>query len=139
MDNFKSCDVSFRIIDENLNHLEITKMLSIIPEIAYNKGDPNIIISKKGKIINSSSHSAGLWSIKSTLVETSPFEDHLNYLLKMLMSLKDKLNELHSRGYKMDFFCGLFTNENIHSGFEINSNILYNMGILNIKLSICIY
>jgi len=139
MDKFIKYKASFRIGDEKLNPSEITKMLGIDPDIAHRKGDPNTAISKKGKLIEFAPFNTGLWSINSKEDEYDTLECHIKSLLLLLYPLKDKLLELSSRGYKMDIFCGIFTNEFYESGFGVRSSLLLQMGELNIELGVCIY
>ena len=129
----------FRIGDDNLDPLEITKLLRINPDKAHKKGDPSTMQSKKGKPVVFSPFSTGLWGISSTEGEYIDLECHIRNLLSKLYPLKDELIELSKRGYKMDMFCGAFTHEVHQPGFKINPDVLFMLGELNIELSVCIY
>jgi hypothetical protein len=59
--------VSFRIINDKLNPTEISQILGVVPDKSHSFGEPNITISKKGKLIEFAPHNIGLWSISSKL------------------------------------------------------------------------
>ena len=131
--------VGFRISDDNLDPSELTKVLQLTPDKAHRKGDPNTYVSKRGKLINYSPFNTGLWAIYSHEEECAVLEQHIKSLLLRLYPLKDLLAELTGRCYKMDMFCGAFTCEAHQPGFEISSDILLQLGELNIALGVCIY
>ena len=131
--------VSFRIGGDELDPLEITEILGIVPDLAHKKGDKNTTVSKKGKIIEFSPFSCGLWSIKSKNDEYADLEYHIKSLLILLYPLKDRLIELSNRGYKMDMFCGVFVHEVHQAGFSLSPDTLLKLGELSTELGICIY
>ena len=131
--------VGFRIADDKLDPLELTEILQLTPDKAHRKGDPNTSISKKGKVIHYSPYSTGMWTIKSQEEEHTILEQHLKTLLSILYPLKDRLLELSGRGYKMDMFCGAFIHEVYQPGLEISSDVLMQLGELNVSLGLCIY
>jgi len=139
MNSFIKYKASFRIGDDKLDPPEISEMLGIIPDEAHRKGDPNTKVSKKGKLIEFAPFSTGLWSIKSKVGEHEDLEHHIQSLISQLYPLKDKLVELSNRGYKMDMFCGAFTEAFGQAGFGISSDTLLKLGELNIELGVCIY
>lgn len=59
-------------------------------------------------------------------------------LLTQLYPLKNKLEELFHQGYKLDMFCGIFTNLTAF-GFELSAETLIMLGELNIKFGMCTY
>ena len=131
--------VSFIISDDNLDPLEITKMLGVDPDKAHRKGDPNTSISKKGKLINFSPFNTGLWRIESKEDAYVSLDYHLKTMLLLLYPLKEQFSELSNREYKMDMFCSVDSHGVDQPGFAIGSDILLKMGELNIGLSVCIY
>ncbi|MCL2400859.1 MAG: DUF4279 domain-containing protein [Defluviitaleaceae bacterium] len=131
--------VGFRIIDDNLDPAEITKMLGIVPDDAHRKGEPNTKITPKGKILHYAPFNTGIWIVNSHEERHEILARHIKSLLDILYPLKDKLAELTSRGYKMDIFCGAFLNEVQQPGFDISPDILLQMGEMNIKIGMCIY
>lgn len=139
MNDLLKSSVSFRIVDDNLDPLEITGMLGIEPYKAHRKGDPNTTVTKKGKIMEFSPHRFGVWLIRSKEVETATLEEHVKSLLALLEPAKDKLAELFDRGYKMDLFCGIFANSCHQPGFDIDHSVLKKLGELNITLGVCFY
>ena len=130
---------SFRIIDDHLDPLEITKLLGIEPEEAHLKGDVRVTISKKGKQMVHAPYKFGRWSISSKEPDYLSLSYHLNSLLQVLYPLKDRLIELSSRGYKMDMFCGAFLDGRRQSGFEIDSDILLKLGEIKTSIGLCMY
>jgi len=139
MNNLARYSVSFRICDDNLDPLEITQILGVKPNVSHRKGDRNVSWSKKGKPIELSPHSSGIWIIHSEAGEYVGLEHHLRSLLVVLCPLKDELLELYIKGYKMDMFCGVFVSEVHQPGFDIASDVLLKLGELKIELSVCIY
>jgi len=119
--------------------MEITEMRGIEPDAFHRKGDPNTSISKKGKMIEHSPYSSGLWSINSTVTEDALIEDHIKSLILLLEPSSGKLEELQKRGYRMDLFCGLFAQGCHQPGLEIGANTLKRAGDLNLKIGICFY
>jgi len=131
--------VCFRILDDMLDPSEITGMLGITPDRSHRKGDPNTSISKKGKLIHYSPFSKGVWIINSKEDEFAILEHHVKSILLVLYPLKGELTELAKRRYKMDMFCGAFIHDVDQPGFELNPNVLQQLGELNISLGMCIY
>ena len=133
------CCVSFRIKGDSLDPQEITELLQVEPDTAHKKGDSNSRISNKGKLIEYSPFSSGLWAIDSKMDRTVPLEKHIMSILVMLQSSKVRLTELFSRGYEMDVFCGVFIRSCPQPGFDICSSVLQSLGELNISFGLCIY
>lgn len=131
--------VSFRIISDTLNCLEITNMLGINPSISHDKGDENTATTKNGKLITHSPFNSGLWSIETTEEKHQTINGHIKSLLIILLPLKKELLELSARGYKMDIFCGIFTHEVDQPGFIVEPDVMFQLGELNIVLGVCIY
>ena len=132
-------DVCFRIADDGLDPLEITAMLGIAPSKAHKKGDPNTSTTKKGKTIEFSPFSTGVWLIHSDVGEHADLEHHIRNLLFQLYPLKAELAELSQRKYRMDMFCGAFIYEAHQPGFDIKSDVLLQLGELNIAIGLSIY
>ena len=139
MSNFPKCNVLFRLFDDKLEPLEITKMLCIEPDISHKKGDPNTRITKKGKVMEFSPHSVGMWGIYAKKEEGALLEEHIKSLLILLEPVKDKIAVLFSQGYKMDLFCGLFAQGCPQPGVGIDSSVLKRVGELNISIEMCFY
>ena len=139
MDNLLSVKVSFRITGDLIDPSEITKHLGLQPDKSHRKGDANEVVSKKGRIIRYSPFSSGLWSINTKLCDTCDFNSHLKNLLDHIYPLKNELNELSLRGYKMDIFCGVFAQEVDQPGFIICPENLLKIGELNISLGMDFY
>jgi len=138
MNDIVSYSVSFRISDDSLDPHEITEMLGVTPCIAHRKGESNTSTTKKGRTIEYSPFSTGLWSLNSKLDAILDLNHHLESLLSILHPLKESLEKLSLRGYKMDMFCGVFANEAVF-GFEIGHDALLTLGELKIKFGLCVY
>ena len=52
-------------------------MIGVEPDMSHKKGDPNVKITKKGKIIEYSPFNAGVWSINTTENENIVLESHI--------------------------------------------------------------
>ena len=139
MSNFPKCNILFRIFDDDLIPLEITKMLCIEPDISHKKGDLNTSINNKGKIKEFSPYKVGMWGIYSKKDESVILEEHIKSLLILLEPLKDIISVLFSKGYKMDLFCGLFALGYPQPGLCLDYNVLKRLGELNISLEMCFY
>jgi hypothetical protein len=124
---------SFRIMGDNLDPVEITELLGIQPSHSHKKGD-----SKKGTVIEFPPYPSGLWSIDSSAIpKTKELEEHLSYLLNILEPLKQQIEMLKKEGFKMDFFCGYFSE--IDSGIMLSSNVLKRLGELEVDLDVDIW
>ena len=133
------CRASLRISDDNLEPAEITKILCIEPDKSHKKNDPNLGISKKGKIFMNSTYTSGLWSIDSKEDESMNLEHHIASLLHVVYPMKDKFTMLSNMGYKINVFCGVFAFDADQPGFSICPDVLQKLGELNIMLDVCIY
>jgi hypothetical protein len=129
-------DAAFRIIGDKLDTDQITSLLGIKPDHAHRKGEPNNRKSKSGKIVVGPAHRTGIWSISSTLPETSSLEEHLTSLLDKLNPAQNKIKQLPSEGYRVDIFCGHFFNHGVQGGFDISPAILERLGKMGINLAI---
>ena len=139
IENITEYVVSFRIIDKELNPSEITALMGITPDIAYKKGDQNTKMSKKGKLIEFSPFSTGVWIIDSKEGKHLTLEHHFKSLIALLYPLKATLLDFSQRGYKMDMFCGIFLFDGTGASFEIDPNTLLQLGELNISMGVCYY
>jgi len=137
--DFMKYSVSFRIIADDLNPLEITQILGINPSISHIKGEQKTTITKKGKTLIFSPCKFGLWSINSLKEKCQSINSHLNYLLSILYPLKEKLLRLSEKGCSMDIYCGVFTHEVDQPGFIKEPEVLYKLGDLKITLGMSIY
>ena len=80
-----------------------------------------------------------MWGIYSQEAESSILEVHIKGLLILLEPVKEKIAVLFDRGYKMDFFCGLFSQGCDQPGVGIDASVLKRVGDLNISIEICFY
>lgn len=81
--------VSFRIMGDDLDSSEISKIFEITPDKSYKKGDPHIQITKKGKYISHGNYSFGLWAINSNVNKYSQLSDHLDDIIERLEPKRD--------------------------------------------------
>jgi hypothetical protein len=129
-------DAAFRIISDRLDPDQISSLLGIKPDHSHKKGEPNNRRSKSGKIIVGPVHKTGIWSIYSTLPETSSLEEHLTSLIGRLDPVGDKIKQLSTEGYRVDIFCGYFFNHGVQGGFDISPKTLERIGKMGISLAI---
>jgi len=117
----------------------VTDILGITPDQAHRKGEQNITITKKGKRIAAAPYRSGLWCIDSKADECGNFEHHIKSLMTLLYPLKKELLGLSDRGYQMDLYCSMFAYGIHQPGFDIEADTLFQMGELNIAMSMSIY
>ena len=99
-----STKVSFRIMGQDLDPAEITKLLHMPPDQAHRCGDPHI--SEAGR--RYADYTEGLWALDSLVDETHAIDAHLEALVAKLWQHRDLLQEFRKRGYKMDILVGIF-------------------------------
>ncbi|KJS16094.1 MAG: hypothetical protein VR69_10865 [Peptococcaceae bacterium BRH_c4b] len=92
--------VSFRISGDILEPSEISDIIGIEPSESHKKGDANIGLSKKGKLIHYAPHRTGLWIIKSGLEETNSLEEHILWLFEKLEPAKKWIREHKGKYHK---------------------------------------
>lgn len=131
--------VSFRVTGDELEPSEISKILEMEPTISHKKGDANMGLSKKGKVINYAPHRTGLWSLESGLPETNSLEKHILWLVERLDPVKNRIGELAKGKYKIEFFCGYFFSNHTQAGIELSSITLERINGLGADLAICMY
>jgi hypothetical protein len=85
--------VSFRMMGDDLDPLEITSFLGIEPDIAHKKGEPRIGKSKKGKIIQYAPFDSGMWSIESKPLkdDDATLQEHIENILDRIEPKRDLL------------------------------------------------
>lgn len=137
-DNIKY-KVSFRIIDDELDPAEVSCLLNIESSSSHKKGDPNKKISKKGREIEYSPFSTGLWGLDSSQESGVSIDFHIQSLLDKLEPVNEKLHILYERGYKFDIFCGVFIIDSAQPGIELDCDIIRKMADLKVSLGLCIY
>lgn len=129
-------DAAFRIISDELDTDKINSLLGIKPDHSHKKGDANNRRSKSGKLIVGPVYKTGLWSINSTLPETSSLEEHLISLLDRLDPVGGTIKQLSAEGYRVDIFCGYFFKPGVQGGFDISPNTLERMGKMGVNLAL---
>ena len=139
INNKMKISVSFRIVEDKLDPLEISKLLNLNPDVAHKKGDPNIVITKKGKVLIRSHYNTGMWSLNKIANEEGDLSHEIAKLLQDLYPRRKELLALFNLGYVMDVFCGVFIYDVEQPGFAIEPKVLKMLGELNIKFSLCMY
>ena len=80
-----------------------------------------------------------MWSIESKQPENDSLDNHIRSLLLLLFPFREKIIELSKNGYKMDMFCGVFSQSCHQPGFDLSSDTLKKLGEMNISLGVCFY
>lgn len=123
---------SLRILGDDLDPKEITKLIGKAPSRAMKKGDQFLV--REGHSIASNT---GVWSIHAD--EKMPGDLNIQ-ISEILEGTTHEINvwlEL-SRRFKVEFFCGLFL-ENGNEGLEISSDTMKILGSRGIALDFDIY
>jgi hypothetical protein len=132
-------DAAFRIIGDELDPDYINSLLKINPDHAHKKGETNNRKSKSGKVIVGPAYKTGVWTINSTLPETSSLEEHLLSLIGKLQPVGEKIRHLSEEGFRVDIYCGYFLKHGFQGGFEIGTDIMETLSKMGIKLSVSVH
>jgi len=124
--------VVFQIFGMNISPNSISDQLGLAPDESL--APDTVIGTYKGK-----EHTTGVgtWSI-SGRSETKQLETQIEELLPALRLRKEALEELKRLGWKMRFFCGVFT-DNAAPGVSLPSEMLAEVGDLGIDIDIMYY
>jgi hypothetical protein len=132
--HIKKVRVGFIISGENLDHQKVTNALGLKPDLCANRGDTKII----GKAV--SVHSEGFWRIDTQgKVNSKDINDHLNFLLSILLPHKDIILEMAQNGET--FFDVLWKSTYLYAGTGplIDRECLSGIGQLNAGMGFDIY
>jgi hypothetical protein len=129
-----STKASFRIMGQDLDPSEITKLLNMHPDQSHRCGDPSI--SKSGHTY--ADYTEGLWALDSSVDETHTIDAHLEALVTKLWKHRDLLQEFRKRGYKMDIFVGIFGIDD-NMGCVLKNTLLRRIMQLGVDLDLDLY
>lgn len=97
---------SFRVWGDELDPLNVTLLLRMPPDRAYRQGEPHLIRTKKGKVMELPARRQGMWAVSSKdWVESPRLATHLDWLLEQLEPKHEAVAALIKLGYGVDFFC----------------------------------
>jgi Domain of unknown function (DUF4279) len=121
---------ALRIVGEELNPSEITRMLGAEPTYSHSKGD--VLIRPRGRIAK-----LGMWRLEALPLEPSDFNAQVASLLDPLTQDLCAWGELSSK-YSISLFCGWFMGES-NEGEDLSPKTLMALGSRGISLALDIY
>ena len=124
--------VALRILGDDLNPDEITKILGFPPNMARKKGDIRIGNRTKREY----KARTGQWHLESPRGK-GDLDNHIRWILDALTPEQDSWDSINER-YKLDLFCGLFL-EDWNRGAGISASLMFELGRRGIALSLDIY
>ena len=90
----------------NLDPLDVTRSLRLPPDHQHRNGEPRLIWSRSGNVIDNGVYRSGLWSMSSEQhIESPRLQTHLEWLLLQLEPRAEVIAALQATGAKVDFFC----------------------------------
>ena len=121
---------ALRIIGDELNPSEITRLLGAEPTYSHSKGD--VLQRPKGRVAK-----FGMWRLEAAPLEPSEFNDQVASLLAQVTQ------DLHvwgalSEKYDISLFCGWFMRES-NEGEDLTPATLVALGTRGISLGLDIY
>ena len=125
--------VSLRILSEDLNPGEITRMLGATPTQTRIKGEK--IVGKKTGHVRIAKF--GMWSLSATDREPEDMDDQVREILSR-MTNDLKVWRGISEKYQIDLFCGLFLRAS-NEGMTLSPESLIALGERGIELGLDIY
>lgn len=97
--------VSFRVISETLDPLDVTLALRMPPDRTHRRGEPRLHRGRKG-VTEYAPYGDGHWSMCSRAwVDGAVLDTHLRWMLDELEPHAEALRTLQEAGHHMDFFC----------------------------------
>ena len=132
--HIKKVHVRFIISGESLDHKQVTDALGIKPDVCANRGDTKVI----GKAV--SVHSEGFWRIDTQgKVDSKDINDHLKFLLSLLLPHKDVILEMAQNGET--YFDIVWKSTYLYAGTGplIDKECLSGMSQLNAGMGFDIY
>jgi len=133
--HIRRVQIGFIISGENLDPKKVSAILGIESDMSANRGDPKILY---GKTIGL--HKEGFWRIHTEeKVVSKDINDHLNFLLAILLPHKDTILELAQDGET--YFDVLWESTYLYAGTGpvIDKECLYGIGQLNAGMGFDIY
>jgi len=125
-------DVAFQIFGTEMDPNSITARIGLSPDKISAPGATFGIYKGQKRTCD-----VGTWSMAGSS-ETERIEIQIEKLLTVLRPHKEVLGELKNQGWKMRFFCGVFT-ENATTGISLPCGVLAESGDLGIDIEIAHY
>ncbi|MEM5314754.1 DUF4279 domain-containing protein [Paraburkholderia sp. JHI869] len=132
MGHLRKTMVSLRIIGDDLNPDEITRLLCCIPTDCQSKGDE--LVGKSGRTRIAA---FGSWSLKAPTRQPGNLNAQITWLMAAVTGDIEVWKSIAAR-YKIDLFCGLFMDQ-WNDGESISSASLSALGARHIQLDLDIY
>jgi len=97
---------ALRLMSDDLDPSEVTRMLELPPDRAHRKGDLRITRSKSGSVVTHGEFGTGMWSMSSGVWVSSPkLTTHLEWILEQIRGKGDALARLRAAGVSGDVSC----------------------------------
>jgi len=97
---------SVRFFESELNPMEVTRLLKLPPDKTYRKGEPHLIRTTKGKVLEYPARTMGFWSMSSKQWVNSPnLTTHIKWILDELEPKAENIALLLEQGIKADIYC----------------------------------
>jgi hypothetical protein len=127
--------ITFRILGDNLNPREVTRVLGCKPSESERKGDP--ILRKDGTVARLAR--TGSWRLRLTPEDTDEWDcsEAMMKLMKRFPEDRAVWKQL-TKSFSIDFFVGL-TMGSRNKGFEISPAVMAYLGQRGISVGFDIY
>jgi hypothetical protein len=123
---------SFRLFGKDLDHVEVTRVTGIDPDVAVKEGDPTGLLQRRAR--------TGVWTFTTQDVLVSgSVEPHLVHLLERVERIGRAVDELRRRmSLRADFFC-MWSAGSASGGPWISAATLARIAALTAGLVIDVY
>ena len=124
--------VALRIMSDDLDPDEITRLLGVEPTSIAGKGD--VCRTRAGREILTKT---SIWSVRADDAKPGDLDDCIVALLDRISSEPAVWRELSQR-FRCDVFCGLFVHEG-NAGVGLRPETLTMLGVRGLRLDLDIY
>lgn len=124
--------VGLRIFGDDLDPVEITRLMGVEPTACARKGDADRIRSGRDLVARS-----GSWRLALDASAPGNLNAQISAILAKLPDDLSVWREL-SRRYRCDIFCGLFMHDG-NEGAELQPDVLAMLGDRGLRLGLDIY
>ena len=125
---------SFRVMSEDLDSDEVSRVLGLSPHHTHLRGSPRIGHSGH----RYSDFSEGLWELRSVLGVSEPLDAHLRGLATILEVRKEALSRLRDLGHELDIFVGIF-DEGGNTMIKLKAETLARISNIDVPLIFDVY
>lgn len=123
---------ALRIFGEELDPVEISRLLSAIPSDSHRKGEAWVSSSGRRYV-----RKTGMWSLEASREAPDSLQSQILRILTVLSADQEAWRILGHR-FEIDMFCGLFMAES-SEGLDISAAVMGWLAERGIPLAICIY